>query len=242
MKHIKFILFTCTTLIAINLSAQTITKLSSATSTKTFDITGYDKINVSDDFKLEVTFSNKTAPVSVEANDNIMEYVDVYKEGSTLYFKLKKRLSYTSWRGNLILNATLTTTNINTFYVSSDAKVELMNSLKNSRLALNVKGDGVFKGDLDIGDFTLNAKSDAHMNLSGKIDSMKAYLASDAQLKASNLVVNDLEIELKSDSQAKIQVKNTIDATATSDANLRYYGNPKVLRSKATGDAHIRSM
>ncbi|NER16634.1 head GIN domain-containing protein [Spongiivirga citrea] len=242
MKLSNFSLFICALLFSFNTQAQKITNLSRSTSTKTFEFDNYDAIDVSDDFKLTVSFSSKNSPITVEANDNIIQYVDVYKEGSTLYFRLKKRLGYTSWRGNLILRASLTTTNIDAFYVSSDATVELTNTLSNSNLSLNIKGDGVFNGKLNVDNFELNAKSDAQVNILGKVATMKAYLSSDAQLKARDLVVNDLEIELKSDSQARIQVRNTIDAYATSDASLRYLGNPKVLRSKATGDAHIRSM
>lgn len=242
MKPVTFFLFICATLITFSTQAQKITKLSNTTSTKTFEFDNYDTIDVSDDFKLTVTFSDKTSPITIEVNENIVQYVDVYKEGSTLYFRLKRKLSYTSWRGNLILRATMSTTNnIDAFHVSSDATVELTNTLKNSNLSLDIKGDGVFNGKLNLDSFVLNAKSDAQINVAGKIDKMKAFLSSDAQLKASDLVVNDLEIELKSDSQARINVEGTLDALATSDSRLRYSGNPRVIRSKATGDAHISS-
>lgn len=216
-------------------------RLSKEISTKTFDITSFSALNVSDDFKVNITFSPTAEPIVVRANQNLMEFVNVSLDGNTLVLNVNSNNVSNWWTGKEVLEADIVIPMIKALTISGDAVVNASGTLETSSLSLNVKSDGVFKGTIDVDTLTLNGKSDAEIFLSGTASTMNAALKSDAELHSKDFTVGDLVINMASDAEARINVTKSLDAYATGDSELTYSGNPKIIRQKATGDAEINS-
>ena len=141
-------------------------RLSKEISTKTFDITSFSALNVSDDFKVNITFSPTAEPIVVRANKNLMEFVNVSLDGNTLVLDVNSNNVSSWWTGKEVLEADIVVPMIKAFTISGDAIVNTSGTLKTSSLSLNVKSDGVFKGNIDVDSLTLNGKSDAEIFIS----------------------------------------------------------------------------
>lgn len=229
--------------------------LSKETTTKSYDYSNYTEIDVASDFHVNVDFSTSQETISVTANANLMDRVHIYKEGSTLYFRLK---SFTNTRGKMILNVNLTTAALDSFIGSSDAVITVKDPINAKLVNISLRSDAIFDGDiqaqqlrvdlrsdavmnskLDVEQANITARSDAKANVSGTIKQLDADLSSDSELKNRDLVIEDVRIQLSGDSDAWVRATKTLDATASGDSVLRYAGNPTIIKQRATGDADI---
>jgi len=233
-RYYTFALALCCTFLA---HSQWGTKLSKETKTLTYNISGFDAIDVSDDFEVTLSFSNTQKPIVVRANENIADNVDVYKKGNTLYLRMKNMSNYS---GKLILEASVVAPMVTDYVISGDAVVGVTNEIKASNVSLMVKGDAIFKGAIQTGSLDLIATSDAQVELSGSAENMKAEVRSDSEISSRDFKVDHLNIELYGDSNARIHVTKSLSAEAYGDSTLRYSGNPELIQVKERGDSDIK--
>lgn len=238
MKSKSIIICILAIFIGTQVYAQKPVKLSSDTKTKSFDFSNYTKLDVASDFHVNVTLGQQDA-ITVKANSNLMDYVKVYKEGNTLFLRLKKN---TWFKGKMVLDVDLSTKMITDYAASSDAVVILNTPLKTDKVHISCKGDAIFKGALHVNSLVVQAKSDAQVKVTGSAKTMTADLKSDSEFKNRDFTVNDLTISLNGDSQATVTVTKSLNATANGDSELRYAGNPAKVKQSARGDSDISAI
>jgi len=240
MRLKSFIITGLVLCLTISVSAQKRLNLDSNTTTKTYSFSNYTALEVSGDFKINLNVSSSNEAIALEANSNLMDKIDIHKDGNTLVLKLKSMWNY---RGNMILNVDINTKGmINDFALSGDAIVNVKNPITSNSVTLNLRGDSVLDANIKAKDVSLVAKSDSVVTLSGTIDTLDAKLSSDSLLKGKALTVNDVEINLSGDSQAWIIATSALSAHASGDSVLRYSGDPKVKVAISTGDSEIHRM
>lgn len=110
----------------------------------------------------------------------------------------------------------------------SDSDAELY--LEATNAYLDLSSNAYLDGETTIENAVVRLSSDATVDVLGNVDHMDAVLSSDAELKGFGLHVNDLEVELSSDSEAYLTVFETIDIVASSDGRLYYKGDAEVIR------------
>lgn len=224
----------------LSVTAQKRVQLDSQTTTTSYDFSDYDEIEVSGDFKVDLTVSGANESISLEANRNLMDYVEVTKEGRTLKFKLQGLWNY---RGKMILNVDISTKGmVDTYRLSGDAVVNVINPIKSNSVKLSLKGDSVLSADVNADNLSLMAKSDSVLTLTGEVTTLEAKLSSDSLLKGKELTVANANLDLSGDSQAWVVATSTLSAVASGDSVLRYGGNPEVTRKVSTGDSEIYRM
>lgn len=255
MKYINAIILSFFLLLSSAAISQNRIQLSSETASKSFSFSDYTAIDVASDFKVNVSFAKAQESILVTANDNLIDRVDIYKKGKTLYFRLAPK---TNTRGKMILEVQLTTAMIHAFTGSSDALITVNDLIKNNKVTIDLSSDAQFTGAIQANTLSidvssdaqvngkvtvkkcdLKAKSDAIVNLDGSIASLNASLASDSQFKNRNLEIEDVTIKMTGDSQAWIKVTNSLEADASGDSVLKYSGNPRIVNKKVSGDAKI---
>ncbi|MDC6366106.1 MULTISPECIES: GIN domain-containing protein [Flavobacteriaceae] len=104
---------------------------------------------------------------------------------------------------------------------------------------MDLSSNAYLRGEANIENGTIRLSSDAVVDLDGTIDDLNARLSSDSDLKDYGLRVEDLEIELTSDSDAYLTVDNTIDVTANSDSTLHYRGDAEIIRQNLSSDGRV---
>lgn len=255
MKFLHFVSIGLILVTTFTVDAQNRIQLSAETASKSFDFSNYEAIDVASDFEVNVRFSTSEASLVVTANENLLDKVDIYQKGKTLYFRLQPK---TNTRGKMILDVELTTAMLHSFVGSSDAIIHVKNTIKHKRVDLSLSSDAQFTGDIEannlrieassdakinskvtVEDCDLKAKSDAIVNLAGTIERLDASLSSDSQFKNKNLTIKDVDIKMSGDSQAWIRITNSLEASASGDSVLKYTGNPRLVNRRVTGDAKI---
>ncbi len=236
------------TLVATSIFAQkgeNYIQLSDKITTETKKITGFDKIDVSEDFKVYVRFSDKAEELKIEANENLHQFIKVEKEGSTLKISTKS-YSTNNWNqksgAQERLVAYITTKQLTEIKADEDVVIVLEDKLSTDNLAIYLNEDSTLKGHLEVGDLTVELKEDSVLDIEGTAKSMDVKAREDSILKSFDFVVENLTIDLHGDSEAKITVNGDIDLRAKGDSYFYYRGEGNFIRKSLSGDSEVRGM
>lgn len=123
--------------------------------------------------------------------------------------------------------------------IASDAVLKSEDEIKVNKLSITADSDAEVTLKIKVKELETTASSDAVITLSGKAKNHAAFFSSDAELHAKNLIVENTDIVLSSDAEAVIYTKNTVNAQASSDAEITIYGNPKKVNKTIGSDAEI---
>jgi hypothetical protein len=164
--------------------------------------TGFDRLDVSQGFQVDIS-QGDTFSVVIRVDDNLVEHLDVAKEGSTLKIGLKPSRSYNLQ--NVTLEADVT-----------------MPELTGADLA----SGSHLGGDFEAGDVTFNLSGGSHVTLSGTAGDLTVDTNGGSHAKLANLTVVDANVEAKGGSHATVNPSGRLDAVARGGSHVRYLGSP----------------
>lgn len=122
-------------------------------------------------------------------------------------------------------------------HMASDSEAEMYLDVQDAYLDLS--SSSRLQGESKIKDAKIRLASDAEVDMIGTIESLDAIMSSDSELKDYGLEVQDLRIDLTSDSDAFLTVTGTIDVTANSDSRLYYKGDAEIIRQVLSSDGKV---
>lgn len=211
-------------------------------------ITNFDKLVIGEDFEVIIRFSDKDEGVKIEANENLHDYIIVGKEGNTLILDTKSYHtgSYNSnWKkrkegARERLTAYVTTKNLVAIKAEEDVDIELENTLTTSNLTIKLEEDCVLSGDIEVKNLIADLEEDCVLDLEGSAYTLELNAYEDSQFKNYDFTVQDLVVDLRGDSQAKLTVNGNIDVRASGDSQFTYKGKGTIIRERIKGDSSVR--
>lgn len=122
-------------------------------------------------------------------------------------------------------------------HMASDSEAEMYLDVQDAYL--NLSSSSRLQGESKIKDAKIRLASDAEVDMVGTVESLDAIMSSDSELKDYGFEVQDLRIDLTSDSDAFLTVTGTIDVTANSDSRLYYKGDAEIIRQVLSSDGKV---
>lgn len=242
MRNSLFILLAA--LITISAYAQrgdNYIRLSEKLTTETHNITGFDKIDVSEDFKVYITFSDEEA-VSVKANENLHDLIQVEKIGETLKVSTKSYSHNNLWKGSReVLVLYVTAKQLVEIKAEEDVEIGLEEKLVSDELKIELNEDCTLWGEIEVGKLIVNLNEDSVLDVEGSAHSMKVKAVEDSVIKGYNLIVGSVNAKLIEDSEVKLTVNGDIKLFAKEDSYFHYRGEGKVKQKILIDDSEIRS-
>jgi len=191
----------------------------------------FKRISASSGFDVEVK-SGPATEVIVEADDNVMKYIETSVSGDVLKIGLKDHVSLSNAHQKVYITAP----QINGIKASSGADVTVKDLLKNTgKLSFNASSAGTITTDLDAPDVEATASSGASIRLSGKTRTFHGSASSGADLIAGELLSENTVVNASSGANAKVHASVSLDATASSGADIGYYGGANVHKTASSG-------
>jgi len=111
-------------------------KPSSAITSEAVAVTTFDRIEVSDDFEVEVTFTTDDTKVTVEANEYLQSVIMVEQQGATLQIRFANN---TSISGNATTKIHIRVPELRSVQANDDTKVIFTNTLKTTTIDFDLK-------------------------------------------------------------------------------------------------------
>ncbi len=195
-------------------------------------VSGVDSITVSAGMNLYLEQAD-SEKLTIEAEENILPLVVTHISDGNLVIRYE-RIIFGSIIARKPVNIYLAVKDIDKINLSSGAKLE-SELLKTDSLALDLSSGSSGKISAEIRDLACNLSSGANLAISGKAVSQDIRLSSGASYEAKELVCDHAKVNISSGSSATINVIESLDATVSSGATVRYAGQPQISSNITSG-------
>ena len=198
--------------------------------TETREAGSFDAISVGGSFEVEVKIGAVTS-VKVEADDNIIKYIETKVSGNILKISTEDLHNYS----DVHMKVYVTAPAITNIKASASADVIAESILTGSdRLAFKVSSSASIKAEVDAPEIETEASSSATITLTGKTKTHKTKASSSAEIKTFGLLSENTSAHASSSADIEVHASVTLNAKASSSASVRYRGAATVTKSESS--------
>lgn len=208
--------------------------------TVTKSISGYTGVNVSDAFKVYITFSDTEEIIQVQANANLQQYITVEKHNEQLLISIDDNVDITG--GNVVLKVYITTDQLDAFYAAGATTIQLQNELNVNNLLIELSGACTFTGTIHVDQLNADLTGASGLSLAGNSNSFNIDATGASSMTNYDFVTNSFTADLEGASNVYLTVQQELDVTATGASNVYYKGNGLIGNQYLTGGSQIIKM
>ena len=226
MKHFLILLVTIFTLASCDQTTG-----SGNIVTETRKTGSFDGISVGGGFEVEVKIGDVTSVV-VEADDNIMKYIETTISGNTLKIRTEDLNNYSDVHMKVFITAPA----LRRIKAAASADVEVQDLLKaTDQLTFGASSGSSIKAEVDAPQVTSDVSSGASITLKGKTKTYTAQASSGAEIRSRDLLSENTTVKTSSGASAQVHASVTLNANASSGASISYHGAATVNQSVSSG-------
>lgn len=205
--------------------------------TETRSAGSFDGISVGGDFEVEVKTGDAISVV-VEADDNIMKYIETTVSGNTLKIRTEDMNNYS----NVHMKVYITAPAIKSIRASASAQVDVEGVLINTnQLTFDASSGASIKSKVDAPGVSAEASSGASIDLDGKTRDYTAGASSGAEIRTEDLLSETTTVKVSSGASAAVHASVNLNASASSGGSVRYRGAATVTKSESSGGSVSKS-
>lgn len=226
-------------IIGTNLNAQVFTKNIKGNGkliAENRSLSDYDKIDVAGSFDVILAKGNEGA-ISINADENLMEYIETEVENNHLKIQPKKGYQLKSTKTIVI---TVSFETIDTISLAGSGIVRSVDELNSSGLNLNLAGSGEINLPVSTKNLTSHIAGSGDIKLFGNADVFRSEIAGSGNLEGDDLKATVSHINIAGSGNVKIHAVSEIHANIAGSGNVIYSGNPTIEKSKSIGSGSIR--
>lgn len=175
--------------------------------------------------------------IVVEADENLLDLIETNISNGKLTITSSKNIGRAKAK-----KIHVTYVELSTIEASSGADVIGNSVIKSETLTLDCSSGA----DLEVEVFTkqlyAETSSGADIDVSGKASTLNAKASSGSDLNAKKLEVITCNAKASSGANITVNVKDNLDAKASSGGDVKYYGNPVSVTKKDGSSGSIRKM
>jgi hypothetical protein len=177
----------------------------------------------------------KDGAVSVEADENLHEYILTEVKGGVLHVYTDVNIRQAERKKVFV-----TMVDVKSIRTSSAGDVIGGTPVKSDFIELSASSAGNIKLEVYAKEIRADISSSGDITLSGETDILKADLSSAGDLKAFNLVAKEANVSVSSAGGADIHVIEKLTARASSAGDINYSGNPPYVDANSSSAGGIR--
>jgi hypothetical protein len=172
-------------------------------------------IDVGSGFKVNITQASSYS-ISIMADDNMFDYIQVTKMGNTLSIRLESGVSFQT----SVLKAEITMPDLEELHFSGGV-------------------NGTATGFVMSHDFRADLSGGSILRMEGKAKNLTAICSGGSRLELSGFAVNNANIDFSGGSQGTINLDGILDADLSGGSRLFYIGNPTLGDINTSGGSNI---
>ncbi len=180
--------------------------------------------------------------VVVEADENLLPYIETSVEDGKLSIKPKKNVNLQS-KSKMIVHVSMT--KINSLQLSGSGDINGEGAFTNdSKTDISLSGSGNIKlGFESFKDLELSIAGSGNIDLkSNKTNNITASISGSGNIDCSSISSNDVDAKISGSGNVKVYANNSIDAKISGSGNVYYKGNASNITSKAAGSGKVLKM
>ena len=189
--------------------------------TEEYAFTNFTEVEISSAFEFEIQQSS-SYNISVTADDNVMEYIQVSKDGQTL----KIGLGTVSWFGPVTLRASVTMPELSDLTVSGASRGDIYDFSSTEDLDITVSGASRVNGDITAGNVEFDISGASTIQLEGSANDMVASVSGASRFNLGGFTVNNANVNFSGASSGTVNLDGRLDADLSGASRLWYIGEP----------------
>jgi hypothetical protein len=201
-------------------------------------ITGFDRVEVGNAFKVDITQSD-TYRVVVRVDSSFEQRLEVVKEGNTLKIGLKDE------GGGLGIEAgtreaEITMPELTGLALSGSSDGTISGFKPTVALEVGLLGDSSLQGDVQAGDASLDARGGSKATLSGSGQNLTVVAGGNSTVDLSKFSAVDANVSADGASKVTVNASGTLDAVAGGNSTVYYLGSPTLGTIEESGSSEVR--
>ena len=199
-------------------------------------ISGFDKVEVSHAFKVNIS-QGETFSVVVHIDDNLLQYLEVVKQGSTLKIGLKTdRIS----RDDSTREAEVTMPDLTGLDLRGASQVTLTGFKSTNALNLDLSATSHLRGDIEAGDTQLDVSDASQVTLRGSAGDVTMDDVSGAStVDLADFPVTNANVTARDSSEVTVNASGTLDVDASGASHVYYAGSPTLGTIDTSGSSEV---
>jgi hypothetical protein len=189
------------------------------------DVSGISGVELAMSGTLHISMGS-TPSLRIEAQDNLMQYIETDVRGGTLLIRNTPGYDLRSTRP---IQYYLTVEKLDNIEVSSTGDIEVGN-LKSDSLSIRSSSSGNIKIDgLDSSSLDVKISSSGEVEISGgQVQKQNIEISSSGDYQARDMASATADINLTSSGTTTVQVSDRLSGHLSSSGNIYYVGSPEV--------------
>jgi hypothetical protein len=201
------------------------------------DLSGFDKVDVSHAFQVDVRAGDDLR-VIVRVDDNVVEHLEVAKEGRTLRIGLKRDQRYNI--ESATLEAEVTLPELTALELSGASHVTVTGFRTTKKLGLDLSGASSVRGDLQAGDARFDLSGASQVQLTGSAGDVTIDASGASVVRLEDFAVRDADVDASGASKVTVNASGRLDAEASGASHVIYLGSPTLGKQDTSGTSSIR--
>lgn len=173
----------------------------------------------------------------IEADDNILPYIEVLQDGNGIIITLKHDTSITT-QSDIIYR--ITVKNLESIHVSDAVKLELEN-ITTDALDITAAGASIISGSLDVQKLQVSISGASSVEVSGVAQKQYVDISGASRFDGSELRGFKAEADCSGSSRAIINVTNSLKGLCEGVSTIKYKNNPQV-KVKTAGISSVKKI
>jgi hypothetical protein len=179
----------------------------------------------------DVYVSTGPQSVKIEAEGNLLPYIETHLNGSVLHIETKKNTWLNNSRGIRIYIAC---PDFKTIHSYGSGDITGQSKITNaSNLDLSVSGSADIKMDVDAPAITSEMNGSGDINLRGATKSFTGEIRGSGNIRAMDLTTDESTIKIYGSGNADVFVSGKLDIHVAGSGDVRYKGDARVSSSIA---------
>lgn len=205
---------------------------------ETRNASDYTGIELQGSMDVQIAYGNSIS-ITVEADENLMPYIETEVENNILKIRQKKGVGLKS-KNKLIIYASLTKlTNVT---LSGSGNVMGNGAFSNNgKTTVKLSGSGnIGLGVADISELDVAISGSGNINFKGsQSNNISVAISGSGNLDCSNFTTNDVVARVSGSGNIKVNALKSIDARVSGSGNIYYKGTATNLSMKSSGSGKI---
>jgi hypothetical protein len=240
MKKLLIALFALTSLNSFAQRWETI-KGNGQIKKETREVSNYTSLASQGSMDVQIAYGNSNSVV-IEADENLLPYIETSVENGKLSIKTKKNVNLKSGSKMAVY---VSMTKINSLQLSGSGNINGSGAFTNDdKTDIGVSGSGNLALEFDsFKDLDLSVSGSGNIDLkSNATNSINAKVSGSGNIDCSNISSKDVEAKLSGSGNIKVYASNSIDAKISGSGNVYYKGNVQNISSKVAGSGKVLKM
>jgi hypothetical protein len=207
--------------------------------TKVFNTSDYDKISGRNSLNI-VLVEGKEGTITVEAESNIMEHLEVEVKGDRLEIGIEDGYNINTRKG---IQVRVPVKSISSLSMAGSGDITSTVKLKSRNMHISVAGSGDIAVEVTSEKLRVSIAGSGDIKLSGRTEHLDASVAGSGDISAFNLKANNVDASIAGSGDVSVYCNGgELQASIIGSGDLRYKGNTSKIKKSILGSGGITKM